>query len=83
MTKDEIKQALQEWFSPNGENRKFFDATQIPRVCENLEKLRIAMEKKNDDHENRVRSLERSMWRNAGIASVLGALAIWVLQRFF
>jgi len=82
MTKEEFKQTLQEYFSPNGENRKFFDATQIPRVCDNIESLRIAMEKKNDDHEERMRKLEANMWRNAGIASVLGALGMWALQRF-
>ena len=87
MTEQEIiqllKKSLQEYFSPNGENKRFFDATQIPRVCDNIEKLRQIMEKKTDDHEGRIRTLEKNMWRNAGIASVLGALGMWALNKFF
>lgn len=36
MTTQDIKKALQEYFSPNGENKRFFDATQIHRICEDI-----------------------------------------------
>ena len=87
--KELLKQALQEYFNPNGENKKFFDSSQIPRVCndissikKSIEVLEQRMSRELDDHENRIRKLEQNMWRNAGIASVLGSLGVWVLQRF-
>jgi len=93
MTKQEIikqfKQVLREYFSPDGENKKFFDSSQIPRICSDIAGIRKSIEaleiraiKKEDDYEVRIRKLETNMWRNAGMASVLGALGIWALQKF-
>ena len=92
MTEQEIKlllrATLQEYFSPNGENKKFFDATQIPRICNDIREINetlkgLTTQKTSDDHEIRLRTLEKNMWRNAGIASVLGALGMWALSRMF
>ena len=39
MANKEIIEALQEYFSPNGENKRFFDATQIPRICNDINNI--------------------------------------------
>ena len=82
-----IKRSLQEYFSPNGENKKFFDATQIPRICNDIREIKdtlkgLATVKEADDHEIRIRNLENKMaYYMAGVA-ILSVLGMWALQRF-
>ena len=48
MNKDELKQGLQEYFSPNGENKRFFDATQIPRICQDIKGIHESINEVKD-----------------------------------
>lgn len=71
------------------ENDAILVTNRIPLICEriatilkNQELAKISLDKKEDDHEVRLRSLEKNMWRSAGIASILGALGMWALDKF-
>lgn len=88
MTEQEIIQILDTYFQRGDNSKRFLDTSRIPFICDDIKKIREEMEKvattkTSDDHEGRIRLLEKNMWRNAGIASVLGALGMWALQRFF
>lgn len=82
-----IKQGLNEYFSPNGDNKRFFDATQIPRICNDIAGIRASMEKlatnkEVDDHEERIRKMEQKVWQWTGASAVIGALASFIIQKF-
>ena len=88
MSKEEIIEILDSYF--NRENPpKFVDVSRVPLICQDITTIKNSILKLEEsvkvterDHESRIRLLEKNMWRNAGIASVLGALGTWILQRF-
>ena len=88
MTEQEIIKLLDSYFDREAPP-KFVNISRIPLICQDIVtiknsvlEIKDSIKIKQSDHEERIRKLEANMWRNAGIASVLGALGMWALQRF-
>lgn len=80
MKKGEVIKALEEYFGTNGSNRKFFDASQIPRVCENIDRIEKHFDQMVNDHEQRIRKVEgKQMWILGG-AGAFGAAISWIVS---
>ncbi len=78
----DVKKALNDFFGIGGENKRFFDATQIPRICSDISGIRISMhdivkavEKKDSDYESRIRELEKFHYNLNGKLAIVGVLA--------
>lgn len=50
------------------------------RLDEKVETLIRKVDALTDDHEDRIRSLERQRWLFAGGASVIGTMGGWLIQ---
>lgn len=60
--------------------KEVFDKLSIlERKVDKLSAKFDALEEKSDDHESRIRSLERKVWTAMGGGGVLGAVAGWIV----
>lgn len=81
--------ALKDVFGEYTESQRFLDLKRIPLICKDisginksLEDIKNSIDAKENDHENRIRSLEGKMAYYIGGAAVLGALGAWALTHF-
>lgn len=88
MTEEEIVKALDSYFDRESPP-KFINVSRIPLICQDilaiknsLVELKDAIKEKAGDHEARIRKLEQKIWQWSGAAGILGALAMWVLDKF-
>lgn len=82
-----VQDTITSMFGELKENDAILVAKKVPLICErigvilkNQEDAKTALDKREDDHENRLRTLEsRQMWW-AGASMIVGAIGGYLLQ---
>lgn len=67
---------------------KFINVSRVPLICQDISTIKTSLEtmqksidKREDDHENRLRKVEKNQSYIAGIGATIGAFGGWFIQK--
>lgn len=86
-TLDEIVRKAQSEMSDEG--KRYLDISRIPLICysiveigKKLTDIQASINKTDDDKENRIRSLEKNMWKLVGIGIIVAPVVSTIVTIF-
>ena len=88
MEEKDIIKALDIYFNRESPP-KFVNVSRVPLICQNINtiykdigEIKESVKIKEDDHEQRIRDLEKKGWIATGMAGIIGGIVTWLGQLF-